>query len=71
MRHDEEVPRKPDTRTGDRHKGRITLHLNEKLYGRLARFVDATGRPRHGVIVDALEAYLPEEPGEKSSPGAE
>jgi predicted transcriptional regulator len=51
--------RKPDTRTGDRHKrDGLTVRLGEALASRLERFAKAVGKGERVVVREAVTEYL-------------
>ena len=60
----EPVPRKPDTRGGDRHDvPLIGLRLpgpktDEDLYGRLMAYLERTGQSKNAVVTQAVREYL-------------
>lgn len=57
--------RKPDTRTGDRHKrDGLTVRLGEALASRLERFARAVGKGERVVVREAVTEYLDQHEGE-------
>lgn len=51
--------RKPDTRTGDRHKrDGLTVRLGEALADRLEAFARRVGRKEREVVREAVTEYL-------------